>query len=167
MESVKKPGAYSYPFTFSGVCHHFRPSPGQCGSRIRRAIQTRSWTLNSAQKCLILADTFRAHMPGTGTTKAGSTPRARTDRRTRSALPRREGRSRRGGMTLVAGSGHPSNSPGRSAVGVAQATARRRAWARLLGQERPPSLGQEPHYSRPRLMANWRVLSFHLDFVLR
>jgi len=37
-----------------------------------------------------------APMPGTGATSAGSTPRARTDRRTRRALPRSEGRSRRG-----------------------------------------------------------------------
>ncbi len=54
-----------------------------------------------------------APMPGTGATSAGSTPRARTDRRTRRALPRSEGRSRRGERTLVAGTGHPSNPPGR------------------------------------------------------
>ncbi len=54
-----------------------------------------------------------APMAGAGATSAGSTPRARTDRRTRRALPRREGRSRRGGMTRVAGTGHPSNPLGR------------------------------------------------------
>jgi len=55
-----------------------------------------------------------APMAGAGATSAGSTPRARTDRRTRSALPWSEGRSRRGWRTLVAGTGHPSNPPGRS-----------------------------------------------------
>ena len=70
-----------------------------------------------------------APLPGTGATSAGSTPRARTDRRTRRALPRSEGRSRRGGMTLVAGTGHPSNPPGRrGAIRVAP------RW----GSRRPP-----------------------------
>jgi len=63
-----------------------------------------------------------APLPGTGATAAGSTPRARTDCRTRRALPRSEGRPRRGGRTRVADTGHPSNPPGRSGHGLAGGT---------------------------------------------
>jgi hypothetical protein len=66
-----------------------------------------------------LVSVVGAPLPGTGATPAGSTPRARTERRPRRALPRSEERSRRGGMPRVAGTGHSSNPPSRRRHGLA------------------------------------------------